>query len=189
MSTIRSRSGSAASEERRFERIYAATFDSVAAYLLARTDRDSAADALARTFEIAWRRVADVPAEPLPWLLGVARRVLAEQWRASGRRAALFDRIAETVSETTGDHAPTLAERECVVSAVRELPASQREALLLVAWDGLTQREAAAVLGCSRAAVAVRLHRARRALQTVLRGESPDAPRSHAVDIPTREAV
>jgi hypothetical protein len=42
------------SSERRFERLYTQHFDRVAAFLLARADRDSAADGLARTFEIAW---------------------------------------------------------------------------------------------------------------------------------------
>ena len=78
------------SDEQRFERLYEQHFNRVASYLLARTDRDSAAEALARTFEIAWRRLPDVPAEPLGWLLGVARRVLAEQRRAQGRRDALI---------------------------------------------------------------------------------------------------
>ncbi len=161
------------SEERQFERIYAAHFDAVAGYLLARTDRESAAEALARTFEIAWRRLADVPEEPLPWLLGVARRVVAEQRRATGRHEALIDRIAETVTGATEDHAAALVQRELVFDAIRDLPVRQQEALLLVAWDGLTQREAAAVLGCSRAAVALRLHRARSQLRVALRGERP----------------
>jgi RNA polymerase sigma-70 factor (ECF subfamily) len=93
--TRRSRRRSEA-DGQRFERLYEQHFERVAGYLLARTGRDSAAEALARTFEIAWRRLPDVPVEPLPWLLGVARRVLAEQRRAQGRRNALIKRIAET---------------------------------------------------------------------------------------------
>jgi DNA-directed RNA polymerase specialized sigma24 family protein len=75
--------------EQRFERLYREHFDRVAAYLLSRADRALTEDALARTFEIAWRRIADFPDEPLPWLLGVARRVLAEQRRGQGRQSAL----------------------------------------------------------------------------------------------------
>jgi RNA polymerase sigma-70 factor, ECF subfamily len=166
--------GSAArvSEEQRFERLYAEHFDSVAGYLLARTDRDSAFDAVARTFEIAWRRLPDVPAEPLPWLFGVARRVLAQQRRAAGRQHALIERVAATVAETTEDHVDTLASLERVLVAMRELTQFQCEALLLIAWDGLSQREAAAALGCSRGALALRLHRARRQLRVALSEES-----------------
>ena len=46
----------------------------------------------------------------------------------------------------------------------RRLGERDREALLLVAWEGFSVAEAAVVLGCSRGAFAVRLHRARRKL-------------------------
>ena len=39
---------------------------------------------------------------------------------------------------------------------------ADRELLTLLAWDGLSQEEAAVALGCSRGALKVRLHRARR---------------------------
>jgi RNA polymerase sigma-70 factor (ECF subfamily) len=45
------------------------------------------------------------------------------------------------------------------------LSASDRELLTLIAWDGLTPTEAAQALGCSRATLAVRLHRARARLR------------------------
>jgi len=152
----------------RFERLYAQHFDRVAGYVLARVDRDRAADALARTFEIAWRRLADVPSEPGPWLLGVARRVLAEQRRADGRRDKLFERLAGTVIEESDNHAEGSVDRAAVLAGIRGLTLAQREVLLLIAWDGLSEREAAAVLGCSRGAVALRLHRARKQLRAVL---------------------
>jgi RNA polymerase sigma-70 factor, ECF subfamily len=159
------RSGATESEHRRFERVYADHSDAVASYLLARTDRDSAADAFARSFEIAWRRLPDVPLEPLPWLLGVARRVLAEQRRAAGRHTALVERIGQAAFEAAGDDTETACFHEQVLAAIRALTPLQQEALLLTAWDGLSQREAAAALGCSRGALALRLHRARRQLR------------------------
>jgi RNA polymerase sigma-70 factor (ECF subfamily) len=161
------------SDEQRFERLYEQHFKRVAAYLLARTDRDSAAEAVARTFEVAWRRLPDVPAEPLGWLLGVARRVLAEQRRAQSRQDALIERIAESATETSGDHAGTMAAREVVLAAIADLTPFQQEALLLIAWDGLSEREAAAVLGCSRGALALRLHRARKQLRGALERVAP----------------
>jgi len=150
------------SDEQRFERLYEQHFNRVASYLVARTNRDSAAEALARTFEIAWRRLPDVPAEPLGWLLGVARRVLAEQRRAQSRQDALITRIAQTATEVSHDHAEAFAARELVIAAIGDLTPFQQEALLLVAWDGLGEREAAAVLGCSRGALALRPQAARR---------------------------
>ncbi|HEV7937433.1 MAG TPA: RNA polymerase sigma factor [Solirubrobacteraceae bacterium] len=152
----------------RFEKIYREHFDRVAAYLLARADRDLAADALSKTFEVAWRRIAEVPREPLPWLLGVARKVLADLRRGRGRQDALVKRIAATIAETGPDHSEALAERERTLAAFAGLSEPQREVLLLIAWDGLSQREAAAALGCSRGAVALRLHRARAGLRKAL---------------------
>lgn len=166
----------AESDQRRFERLYAQHFDPVARYLLARTDRESAADALARTFEIAWRRLSDVPREPRPWLLGVARRVLAEQRRGDGRRDRLIERMAQTVICAADDPTDDVATRAVVLAAIEQLPVSQQDALLLVVWDGLTEREAAAVLGCSRGAVAVRLHRARKQLRIALASDNSAEP-------------
>ncbi len=46
---------------------------------------------------------------------------------------------------------------------------------MLIAWEGLEPREAATVLGCSRQALAVRLHRARKRLAAALnRADSDD---------------
>jgi RNA polymerase sigma factor (sigma-70 family) len=165
-------------DEQRFERFYYAHYDRVAAYLLSRARRDHAQDALARTFEVAWRRFAEIPEPALPWLLGVARRVLSEQRRAEGRRDALIERIAETVPAAGGDHAETLATRQLVASALAQLSEVQREAVLLVAWDGLGQQDAATVLGCSRVAFAVRLHRARARLRAEIAGNEDRATRS-----------
>lgn len=177
--------------ERRFERLYREHFDRVAAYLLSRADRAAAEDALARTFEIAWRRIADVPDEPLPWLFGVARKVLAELRRAQGRRDALIERIAAGVEEAEDDHAASLVGRRSVLAALARLPDSQREVLLLIVWEGLSQREAAVVLACSRGAVALRLHRARTRMRAALAEEASDddeqaAPRAPVASLQSR---
>jgi RNA polymerase sigma-70 factor (ECF subfamily) len=166
-------------ERQRFESMYREQFDRVAAYLLARAERDLATEALSRTFEVAWRRIADVPREPLPWLLGVARRVLADLRRTQGRQDALVERIAASGPDSAGDHADALISREGVLAALGRLTDFQQEVLLLVAWDGLSQREAAAALGCSRGAVALRLHRARKRLEQALAetAEEEHAPR------------
>ena len=51
-----------------------------------------------------------------------------------------------------------------ILRAVDALPATEREALLLVAWEQLTPAQAADVLGCTPGAFRVRLHRARKRL-------------------------
>jgi RNA polymerase sigma-70 factor, ECF subfamily len=158
----------AMTDEQRFERVYREHYSRVASYLLSRADRDAAQDALARTFEVAWRRFAAIPDEPLPWLLGVARNVLSELRRAEGRRDALIERIAAGARGAADDHADVLARRELAKAALACLSDEDREVLLLIAWDGLSQRDAAAALGCSRAAYAMRLHRARARLHSAL---------------------
>jgi len=165
-------------DRRRFERIYAEQFDRVSAYALSRADRQLAEDAVARTFEVAWRRVSDLPAEPLPWLLGVARRSLSELRRAQRRRDGLLERIATAQPLAFADPADDLATRDRLLAALNCLSEPQLEVLLLVAWEGLSHREAATVLGCSAPAVALRLHRARARLRNALhetdRGRAPD---------------
>jgi RNA polymerase sigma-70 factor (ECF subfamily) len=163
-------------DQERFERLFREQSRPVAAYLLARADRELAHDALARTFEVAWRKLADVPADPLPWLLGVARRVLSELRRAQGRREALVERFAGQEPDVgrTDDVAELSIERLTALHALRSLSAADREVLLLVAWDGLTEAQAAAMLGCSRGAFALRLHRARARLRALPRTASKD---------------
>jgi RNA polymerase sigma-70 factor, ECF subfamily len=156
------------SDEERFEQLYREHVRAIAAYLRARTDQESAVDALARTFEIAWRRLSDIPENPRAWLFGVARRVLADQRRSAGRHQALVARISETIASNTQDHAGLFDARDAILAALMELPERQREALLLVVWDGLSQREAATVLGCSTSALSVRVHRARKRLRAAI---------------------
>lgn len=165
-------SGTARSEAERFERLYEQHFNAVAGYLLARVDREAAADALAATFEVAWRRIGEVPSYELPWLLGVARRVLANARRSGARQAALLERMmAATPSAQSGDGDGALAVE--LANAIAQLTAPQQEALLLIAWDGLSEREAAIALGCSREAFAARLHRARSRVRAAIDASRP----------------
>jgi RNA polymerase sigma-70 factor, ECF subfamily len=155
----------------RFEQVFDAHFRAVSAYALRRAEPAEAEDVVAETFLVAWRRLENLPAQPKPWLLGVARKVLANQRRAAGRRAALTERLSlerDAVVDTL-HHPP-------VIQALERLREDDQELLLMVAWDGLTIAEAAAVLDCSRPALKVRLHRARRRLRAELdRLERPDS--------------
>ncbi len=133
-------------------------------FALRRTDAQAAQDVTAETFLIAWRRRAKMPSEPLPWLYGIARGVLANEIRAANRRGALASHIAAQghlcATAATGDHH--------IMEALAALRESDREALLLCAWEGLSTKEAAAVVGCSAATFGVRLHRARARLSRAL---------------------
>ncbi len=146
----------------RFEAIFEERFRFVSAYVCRRAGEGEADDAVAETFVVAWRRLDEMPLEARPWLLGVARRVLANQRRAAVRRGDLTSRL---VHESSAPAEPP--EREPILQALAQLSDGDREILLLVAWEGLSTSEVAAVFGCSRAAAKVRLHRARRRLRDV----------------------
>jgi RNA polymerase sigma-70 factor, ECF subfamily len=150
---------------KRFEQVFDEHFRAVSAYARRRVARAEAEDAVAETFLVAWRRLDEMPSDAKPWLLGVARRVLANQRRAAGRRLALAQRVAQERAAEP-EHHP-------ILEALERLSESDRELLLLMAWDGLSTGEAAATLGCSRAAVKVRLHRARRRLHVELERLEP----------------
>jgi len=155
---------------RRFEEVYAANCGPILGYVLRRTDNpDDAADVIAETFLTAWRRLDAVPPgdQARLWLYGVARRVLANHHRGERRRIAANDRLRAQLAaryqppEYTGELAG-------IAAAFRSLPEPDRELLALVGWEGLDHGQVAAVLGCSRNAVRIRLHRARRRLAEAL---------------------
>lgn len=166
-----------------FERLFRAHYEAVLRYALARAEPQLAMDAAATTFLVAWRRQGEIPEEPLGWLLGVTRRTLADERRARDRQRALGIRLNGERIESAPDPVETVLEREAVRNALARLSPDDAEALRLVAWDGLTNAQAARVLGCTTAGFAVRLHRARR------RFEAAMAVEPSPVRIPAREAI
>ncbi|MDX6647172.1 MAG: hypothetical protein QOK40_2899 [Miltoncostaeaceae bacterium] len=155
----------------RFERLYGAHLAQVFAYALRRTGPEAAHDIAAETFLVAWRRIDQVPDAALPWLYGVARRVLANRTRAAGRQATLVERLAAEPPGLVPAHGPEQIDPR-LVAALSVLSDDERELIRLLAWEGLDRREAAAVLGVGRPAVRLRLHRARRRLSAALAAES-----------------
>jgi RNA polymerase sigma-70 factor (ECF subfamily) len=153
----------------RFETIFSDTYPRVLAYALRRADDShSAEEVVSETFLVAWRRLDVVPIEqPLPWLLGTARKVLANQRRAERRRSPdgpHADLSRFDVGDRAAPISERLAEREAFATAFAALGERDREVLSLIAWDGLQVREAADVVGCTAATFSIRLHRARRRL-------------------------
>jgi len=120
---------------------------------------------VAETFAIAWRRIADLPPADaaLPWLLAVARRVAANHHRGNRRWLGLLGRLQDAPRPT-----PAPVPESPATEALACLRPDDQELLRLLAWDGLSQAEAGAVLGISANAVAIRLHRARRRFAEVL---------------------
>lgn len=150
--------------------MYDANAGVVFAYAWRRLDlREDAEDAVINTFIVAWRRLEEVPGEPLPWLLGVTRRVVANQLRSQHSRSALVEKLTRTISgesERMKGVAPGLSKE--VERGLRALRPWEREALFLVHWEGLSNWEAAIVMGCSTPVFTLRVHRARRRLAKAL---------------------
>jgi len=147
-----------------FEAMFARHHDAVRRYVVRRQSGALVDDAVADTFLVAWRRLDEIPDRTLPWLLGVARRVLADQRRAVGRRRSLSERlhVDALAGGVARDWEPPAGLTPELAAALAALTEHEREALLLVAWDKLSAADAARVAGCSAAAFRVRLHRARR---------------------------
>ncbi|MDQ6525991.1 MULTISPECIES: sigma-70 family RNA polymerase sigma factor [unclassified Nocardioides] len=153
----------------------------VAAYVRRHVPPDDVQDVVAETFVQAWRRWDDVPRPPIAWLIAAARRVVGNSRRSTRRRTALHDRLRLLdAAARTGEDAGLLAtDRMAALEALAALPDDQREALLLVAWDGLTPDAAADVLGIRPGTFRVRAHRARAALHDLTSPAEPRTARPH----------
>jgi RNA polymerase sigma-70 factor, ECF subfamily len=155
--------------ESRFTEIYERHHETVTRYVRRRVAPDAVEDLVAETFLVCWRKLDELPREPLPWLYAVARRTIANHRRAGARLGA-----AQGAHEPNAGFQPV--ERDDVLArAFERLSETDREVLRLVAWEQLSLRDAARVLGCSPVACRVRFHRARRRLAAQLEAlEAPD---------------
>ena len=157
----------------RFEALYGEHVTAVARYCRRRSPPHIADDVAAETFLVAWRRLDALPADVRPWLFGVARNLLANHSRGERRQRAVRDRLAAerpVPPPEPGD--PGAA----VCAALAQLSERDREALMLIHWEGLTPTQAARVLGTTAAAMRVRLHRAHRRLARMLDADPATAP-------------
>jgi RNA polymerase sigma-70 factor, ECF subfamily len=147
----------------RFDALFTSYGSDIVAYCSWRASSASdAQDAVSEVFLTAWRRLDDVPRGDAArvWLYATARRVLANQRRASRRRTALHERLAREPAPAPVQPRST-TEETLVHEALRRLRPRDREVLLLAEWEGLTPTQIAAVLGCLTVTARGRLHRAR----------------------------
>ena len=170
-------------ESDRFNALFETYSPDVVAYCRWRaTSPADAQDAASETFLTAWRRLGDVPDGDgaRVWLYATARRVIANQRRASRRRFALHERLASEAATT-----PEVADEDgAVYEALRSLGGTDREILLLSEWEGLTPAQIAGVMGCRTVTARGRLHRARRRFRAAfeelrISGAGSDAPINH----------
>lgn len=156
-----------AEREQHFESLVTALVDPLRRFLARRTDPDTAEDVLADTLLVVWRRLDDVPPEPLPWAYGVARNSLANANRARRRQARVAGKVATL--DPPRDSAPEPAGQDPdLVAAFGRLAERDREVLRLWAWEDLGPTAIGEALGLTANAAGVRLHRAKAALRVEL---------------------
>jgi RNA polymerase sigma factor (sigma-70 family) len=167
----------------RFDELYRAHYAAIYKYVHRRlyATVSEVPDVVAEVFAVAWRKLEDVPQPPEDrlWLYGVARRRVMRFQRAGARYERLQARLREhirTVVASAED--PSGAVRDAIAS----LRPGDREVLMLVMWEGLSHGEAAAVIGCSVNAVALRVSRAKRRLRAQL--DQPGAAMERRVPEP-----
>lgn len=148
----------------RLEALFTAHAAAVRAYAARRVSPGDVDDVASDVFVVAWRRLDDVPDDALPWLLACARRIVANRLRGTQRQAALRYRLGLERPRPSGVPIPDSG----LAEAMETLTAADREALILVVWDGLDHARAAVVVGCSPRAFSMRVHRARRRLAAAL---------------------
>lgn len=149
-----------------------------------RVGAQAAGDVLSETFLIAFRKRGSFDAawdSALPWLFGIATRVIhrqrgqeARQWRAIAASATVAEPhtggVAGSATERVEERADAEAAVRGLAARIERLPARDRETLLLHAWGDLTYEQIAVALQVPVGTVRSRLNRVRRKLA----GAGPD---------------
>ncbi len=160
-----------------FSELYRRTQGDLLAFLLRRcSSAEDAADCLAETYLLAWKKRDQMPigAETRPWLFGVARNVMRRGNEVRDRTVAAASALAAEVERSgTIGAKPDLAGPDPVMAAMRHLSELDQEIITMLIWDDLAPREVAAVLGLTPNVVRVRAHRARAKLKAALAYQDP----------------
>ena len=154
--------------EQRFTEMYERHYADVERYVRRRAADVAVRDVVAEVFLVGWRRFDELPDPALPWLYGVARKILANELRGIERSGRLQARVMSMADPHVRDYAEDVAGRLAVAAAFDSLPHLDQETLRVIAWEQLSLRDAAKAQGCSVATFGMRLHRARRRLRRAL---------------------
>lgn len=166
-----------------FRELFDANHSDIERYCRRRAPEATAAEAVSETFLIAWRRFDDIPSGPDArlWLFGTARNLLANLRRSQTRQDQLHLRLIDeptrlAPSLNTASLDPSIqvvGEPSPVLDALATLSNDDQDVLTLIAWEGFTHAEAAAVFDCSANAVGIRIHRARQRLADAIEKATP----------------
>jgi RNA polymerase sigma factor (sigma-70 family) len=153
-------------------------------YVTRRIGADAADDVVAETFLTAFRQRSGYQwnrRDALPWLYGIATNLIGRHRRTELSQLRLLARTgADPVIEPFTDRVDAAVSADGAKArlgaALARLPAGHRDALLLVAWGGLTYEQVAAATGAPLGTVQSRISRARRKLRQSLGDLDPAAP-------------
>ena len=105
------------------------------------------------------------------WLLGIAGRVLKEQWRANRRHQREREAAEQEAAETQSIHSKELAPDDSLETAIASLPETYRRIVLLRYYEGHSCHEIAECLGVPLGTVTKTLSRAYGLLREQLKDE------------------
>ena len=147
-----------------------------------------AADLLAETLLVLWRRAASIPKnvdQVRPWMFGIARNVLMHHYRGQVRQETLSARLRNILATTPHPGFSASPEFDELHIALEMLDPLDREIIGLLHWDGFSLVEIAVILRKNESTVRSRYHRARKFLQVQLAVTSPTQIQEHRRGAPT----
>lgn len=152
------------------------------AYAARRVGVTLARDVVADTFRFAYERFDGYDPQrgnERAWLFGIATNLIRRHWRAEERRLRIQARAASADARAL-DPLLRVEERldarsryDLVVDAIAGLDPDDRDLVVLIAWEQMTSRQAADVLGIRPGTVRSRLNRIRAHLSQVVREGAP----------------
>jgi RNA polymerase sigma-70 factor (ECF subfamily) len=158
-----------------FDALYAAFAGRLRGYLLSQCrDATLADDLLQETFmQIHRSRRTYQPGRPVtPWIYAIARHVYLMKRRSTGRRTRFEESMTADVrsADVSHDAIGSIVDGDLVRRALRDVPADQREALLMHHVEGWSFAEIAARLGIRVNAAKTRAFRGMRKMREHLKG-------------------
>ncbi len=165
--------GESLEEPARFGEIFDRHADAIFRYLARRIGPGDASDVLADVFLAAFqarRRYDPDFSTALPWLYGIASNLLRKHYRQRAGELRMLERLVglsepDDHADAVADVIDTRLQVRAMATLLDELPAGERDVLLLHAWEALTYEEIANALNIPVGTVRSRLNRTRRRLR------------------------
>ena len=167
-------------ESRTDPEMFAVLYDRYAAdihrYAARRVGTGHADDIVAETFLAAFRRRASYDTSrrmARPWLYGIATNLLGRHRRDEERLYRALERtgidpLPEPMDNAVVARVSAQSRHQALAAALACLAPRDRDALLLLAWGGLTYEEVAEALDVPAGTVRSRIHRARKKTRVAL---------------------